>query len=242
MKTVHEVSRISGISIRTLHHYDAIGLLKPTEVTESGYRLYGDAALHRLQIILMYRELGFALADIRMILDNPDFDVSAALLRHIEMLEQQRAHIDALIAGARKIMKGENADFSVFDRTEMKQYENEVKERWGKTKAYREAKENEGKRSDTEKQAVTDQFLAQFAYFGALKGKAPDSPIVQDAVKALQDFITMHYYRCTDEILAGLGEMYLADERFRTTIDNAGGAGTADFVVAAIRIFTKHSD
>ena len=98
MKSVKEVSRITGVSVRTLHHYDAIGLLKPTAVTEAGYRLYDDAALKRMQSILLFRELQFPLKDIKRILDAPDFDPMTALAQQVHLLEMQREHLEQLIS------------------------------------------------------------------------------------------------------------------------------------------------
>ena len=105
MKTVKEVSRITGVSVRTLHHYDAIGLLKPTVVTEAGYRLYDDAALERMQSILLFRELQFPLKDIKRILDAPDFDPMTALAQQVHLLEMQREHLEQLISHAREIQQ-----------------------------------------------------------------------------------------------------------------------------------------
>ena len=105
MRTVREVSRLSGVSVRTLHHYDAIGLLKPTKVTEAGYRLYDDTALWRLQTILLFRELEFPLREIRDILDDPDFDRALALEQQIRMLELRRDHLGDLIAFARRLQR-----------------------------------------------------------------------------------------------------------------------------------------
>ena len=105
MKTVKEVSRITGVSVRTLHHYDAIGLLKPTAVTEAGYRLYDDAALERMQSILLFRELQFPLKDIKRILDAPDFDPMTALAQQVHLLEMQREHLEQLISHAREIQQ-----------------------------------------------------------------------------------------------------------------------------------------
>lgn len=129
MRTVKEVSRITGVSVRTLHHYDAIGLLKPTKVTEAGYRLYDDTALSRLQNILLFRELQFPLKDIKTILDSPDFDSSEAIVRQIELLELQYKHIGELIAFAREIqIKGvKTMKFDVFDKNEIDRYKAEVK-------------------------------------------------------------------------------------------------------------------
>lgn len=105
MKTVKQVSKLTGISVRTLHHYDAIGLLKPAKVTEAGYRLYDDKALKRLQNILLFRELQFPLKEIKAILDSPDFDPSEAIQQQIKLLELQRNHIERLISFAREIQQ-----------------------------------------------------------------------------------------------------------------------------------------
>ena len=103
MRTVKEVSKITGVSVRTLHHYDAIGLLKPTKVTEAGYRMYDDTALSRLQNILLFRELQFPLKEIKEILDSPDFDPSEAIAQQIRLLELQYKHLGELLAFAREI-------------------------------------------------------------------------------------------------------------------------------------------
>ena len=103
MKTVKEVSELTGVSIRTLHHYDAIGLLKPTEVTEAGYRLYDDAALEKLHTILLFRELEFPLREIKQIMESPNFDPTEALEQQIGLLQRQYKHIGRLIALACEI-------------------------------------------------------------------------------------------------------------------------------------------
>ena len=117
MKTVHEASQISGVSVRTLHHYDAIGLLRPTAATEAGYRLYDDTALARLQSILLFRELAFPLKEIKRIMDDPQFDQATALEQQIRLLELQQEHLSRLIDLARETMKTgvTNMDFTAFD-------------------------------------------------------------------------------------------------------------------------------
>ena len=129
MKTVNEVSKISGISVRTLHYYDEIGLLLPSGVTASGYRLYDDKAMAKLQSILLFRELEFPLKEIKIILENPEFDKTEALLRQIEMLRMRKKHIDGLISLAEKIIDNEvnTMDFSAFDKTELESLANEAK-------------------------------------------------------------------------------------------------------------------
>ena len=121
MKTVKEISRISGVSVRTLHHYDAIGLLKPARITESGYRLYDEASLQRLQTILLFRQLQFPLKEIRQILDDPQFDPMLALQQQIQLLQLQRQHLDDLISHALQIRKKGRFDmgFSTFDTSKL---------------------------------------------------------------------------------------------------------------------------
>lgn len=242
MRTIREVCRATGLTPRALHHYDAIGLLKPTEVTEAGYRLYDDAALRRLQTILLFRELEFPLKEIKTILDAPDFDQREALGQQVKLLELRIKHLQQLIELAKATQKGGNdMNFQAFDSTEIDQYAQEVKERWGGTAAYNQSREKLMGKSREEVNAMGEAMMDIFARMGALRGQeeAPESAAAQGLVKELQAFISDHYYTCTDEILAGLGEMYVADERMRANIDRAGGKGTAAFTAQAIRAHTK---
>ena len=240
MKTVSEVSRLTGISVRTLHHYDAIGLLHPTAVTKAGYRMYDDAALCRLQSILLFRELEFPLKEIKTMLDSPAFDPSEALAQQIHLLELQRRHIDELISFAREIQeKGvKPMAFHAFDNKDLEQYKAEVKERWGETRAYQEYEQKQ--RDGQDFAAGTEQLMGAFAKLGSMKELTPDDPQVQEQVGVLQRVITENFYTCTPEILSGLGEMYTADERFRENIDRAGGEGTAEFARQAIAAYCKN--
>lgn len=234
MKTVMEVSRLTGVSVRALHHYDAIGLLKPSKVTEAGYRLYDNNALRRLQAILLFRELQFPLKEIKNILDSPVFDPDEALRQQIHLLELQKQRLEDLIHLAHDIQtKGfDTMDFQAFNKAEQEQFAEEVKARWGKTEAYKEY-EHRGSRNGGE------ALMALFADLGKLRQLPPESPEVQAGVKAIQDHITANYYTCTKEIFAGLGQMYVQDERFRKNIDAAGGAGTAEFAAKAIELYCK---
>lgn len=239
MQTVKEVSRLTGVSVRTLHHYDAIDLLKPTAVTDAGYRLYDDTALSRLQSILLFRELQFPLKDIKKILDNPNFDPQEALTQQIHLLELKLKRTEELISFARKIReKGvANMDFHVFDQTEINQYAEEVKERWGGTMAYEEFKRKTNGRTASESEETAKRFMSLFAELGSLRQSAPEDKQVQHIIKQIQEFITENYYTCTDEILKGLGQMYTCDERMKQNIDKTGGEGTAEFAKQAIEIY-----
>ena len=140
MLTVKQLADKCGVSVRTLHHYDAIGLLKPAQVTEAGYRLYDDAALERLYLILLFRELGFALKDIRGILDAPDFDRNRVLGRQIELLEKKQRHLEYITNMARGVqMMGVNdMEFDGFNAEKLDDYAQQAKTLYGKTDAYRE--------------------------------------------------------------------------------------------------------
>ena len=239
MYTVHQVSRKTGVSVRTLHHYDAIGLLKPAQVTPAGYRMYNDETLMRLQSILMFRELRFSLSKIKAMLDSPDFDMRKALFQQIELLEKERAHIDRLIDCARSIQeKGVKAFmFDALDRTKMEAYKKEAYEKWGETAAWQEYASRKVT-PDQHQQAAKDMMVL-FGEMGAVKHLPPESDEAQAKVKALQQFITDNFYTCTKEILKNLGLMYTQDERFRQSIDSVGGEGTAAFVQKAIEIYCK---
>ncbi len=235
MKTVKEVAKITGVSVRTLHHYDAIGLLKPSRVTEAGYRLYDDTAMARLQTVLMLRQLQFPLKEIKEILDSPAFDPMDALQQQIHLLELRRNQLDDLIAHARLIQKKGmiTMDFTAFDTSKIDNYAAEAKAKWGKTEAYQEYE----KKNKADAEGSGDGLMAVFAEFGALLGCDPAAEQVQALVAKLQQFITDHYYTCTKQILQGLGQMYVADERFKQNIDRAGGEGTAEFATRAIEIY-----
>lgn len=240
MKTVRQIGELTGLTPRTLRHYDAIGLLKPTAVTQAGYRLYDEAALERLQLILLFRELEFPLKDIAAILDTPGFDRQAALTDQIKLLELRREHLTRLIQQAKKLQEeGSVMDFQAFDHGELDAYAQEVKERWGATAAYQESRERLKGKTKEEMDAMGQKLLELLAQLGALREQGPASAEAQRKVEELQSFITEHYYTCTPEILAGLGQMYIQDPRMRKNIDAAGGPGTAAFAVQAIEAYVS---
>lgn len=239
MKTVNEVSKLSGISVRTLHHYDEIGLLKPTSITEAGYRLYDDTALERLQHILLFRELQFPLKDIKDILDSPDFDRNKALEQQIELLTMKKEHLDNLILFARgiKLLGVKYMDFSAFDTKKLDEYAAQAKESWGKTEAYKEFEEKQKEWTEETEKNMEVEVMSMFVEFGEMKDLDPADKKVQAQVKKLQDFFTEHFYNCTPQILSGLGRMYSGGGEFTENIDKVGGEGTAGFTNAAIQIY-----
>lgn len=236
MRTVSQVSELTGISVRTLHHYDSIGLLKPTRVTEAGYRLYDESALERLHTILLFRELDFALEDIRQILDTPGFDPMKALEKQIELLEEKRARLEDVIRQAKGFREKGRIDMKkdTFDT-----YKQQAESRWGKTETWKEYAKKSAGRTKEQEQSLGDGLMDIFRRLGKLRQEDPGSQEAQALVKELQSYITAHYYTCTPQILKGLGQMYAAGGDFTENIDKAGGPGTAVFARNAIEIFTR---
>jgi len=241
MKTVNEVSKLTGVSIRTLQYYDKIGLLKPAEYTESGYRLYDDATLERLQQILLFRELEFPLKDIKDIVTRSDFDKSKALEQQIELLELRKEHIENLITMCHDLKKRgvRHLDFTAFDSSKLNEYAKQAKEQWGNTKEYKEYSRKSKGRTKKDEEGIMTDFMKIFEEFGMMKEKNPSDLEVQNQVRKLQSFITEHFYKCTNEILSGLGKMYAGGGEFTENIDKMGGEGTAAFTHKAIEIYCE---
>ena len=239
MMTVNEVSKLTGVSIRTLQYYDSIGLLKPSRYTESGYRLYDDTSLERLQQILLFRELEFPLKEIKEIMDAPNFDRTKALEQQIEMLTLKREHLDNLIHFALgiKMLGVKHMDFTAFDTRKLDEYAERAKQQWGQSEQYKEFEEKSKDWTKEDELHMANEFMKVFEEFGAMKHLDPAAEQVQAQVKKLQTYITEHYYKCTNEILSGLGVMYTAGGEFTENIDKAGGRGTAVFAAKAIEIY-----
>ena len=239
MMTVNEVSKLTGVSIRTLQYYDNIGLLKPAEYTESGYRLYDDTALERLQQILLFRELEFPLKEIKDIIGSSDFDRAKALDQQIELLTLKKEHLENLISFARGLKKkgAKNMDFSAFDTAKIDEYAKKAKEQWGNTAAYKEYEKKAEGRSKEDTASVMEEFMGIFVEFGKIKDKAPESTEAQVMVQKLKDYITEHFYNCTNDILSGLGKAYVSGNEFTQNIDKAGGVGTASLASKAIAVY-----
>lgn len=240
---VSEVAKLTGVTVRALHYYDQIGLLKPSRVTEAGYRLYSEADLEVLQQILFFRELDFPLNDIQEILSNPAFDREAALQNHRALLLQKRSRIDGLISLVDKTLKGEtDMSFKQFDASEMentkKKYAEEARQRWGGTGAYAEYSQKAKDYDDPQWKLLNGEGADILRQFGELRHLDPAGRDAQALVKTWQDFITANFYTCTKPILSCLGQMYIGDERFTQNIDKHG-EDTALFLAAAIEIYCK---
>ena len=241
MMTVNDVSKLTGVSIRTLQYYDTIGLLKPNGHTEAGYRLYDDTALERLQQILLFKELEFSLKEIKSMINAPDFDRNKAMEQQIELLTMKKEHLENLIDFARKIKTTgvKNMDFTVFDTKKIDEYAKRAREQWGQTPEYREYEEKTKDWTNQDQQDVMKNFMLIFAEFGKMRTEDPASEKVQYEVKKLQDFISEHFYQCSNEVLSGLGQMYASGGEFTQNIDKMGGEGTARFTADAIEVYCK---
>ena len=242
MMTVHEVSKLTGVSVRALHHYDQLGLLKPAEVTEAGYRLYDEGSLARLQSILLFRELQFPLKDIGAILDSPTFDRNKALDQQIRLLELQKEHLENLIEfakGMKLVGVKRMTDFTAFNTKKIDEYAREAKASWGKTKEWKEYEQKAQGRTREDNVALARGMMDIFAEFGAIRDQDPASPAAQALVQKLQSFITEHYYTCSDEILLSLSKMYDGGGTMTENIDKVGGPGTGDFAARAIAVHCK---
>ena len=235
---IKEFAQFTGVSVRTLHYYDEIGLLAPSYVDKStGYRFYDDACLLRMQEILFYRELDFSLKDIGDILSSPDYDKTQALHQQKQLLTLKKERLERLIDSIDRAMKGANV-MKAFDNSQFETYKAEAKEKWGKTDAYKEHTEKTKDYSKDKWNNLADDMndiMAQFAVC-MKNGDEADSDAAQEMVKKLQNHITENYYNCTNPILAGLGMMYVGDERFKNNIDKHGD-GTAQFICDAITIY-----
>ena len=241
MMTVNEVSKLTGVSIRTLQYYDTIGLLKPSQYTEAGYRLYDVTALERLQQILLFRELEFPLKEIKKIIDAPNFDRSKALEQQIELLSIKKEHLENLINFALGIkwLGVKRMDFSVFDTKKIDEYSKRARDQWGQSDAFKEFEQKSKGWTEDEQQDMAKEFMQIFEEFGTMRDLNPSEAVVQEQVKKLQDYITEHFYHCTDEILLSLGRMYSGGGEFTENIDKVGGIGTADFAAKAIEIYSR---
>lgn len=239
MKTVKELAKLCHVSVRTLHHYDAIGLLKPTKVTEAGYRLYDEAALERLYLILLFRELGFPLKEIQGILDAPDYDRNRVLEQQVELLKAKVSHLQNRIhlANGIKMMGVKYLEFNNWDPKKIDEYQAQAEAIYGKSEAWQEYTQKAKGRTKEQEKDLGTGVMDLFTRLGGMRELGADAPEVQAWVKELQEYFTEHFYNCTPQILLGLSEMYAGGGSMTENIDAAGGKGTGEFARKAIMIY-----
>ena len=239
MMTVAQVSKRTGVSVRTLHHYDQIGLLNPTEVTDAGYRLYDDGALDKLYMILVYRELGLHLNEIGSILDAPDYDRNRVLEHQIKLMQERIEKLQNRISFARGMLTlgVKYMDFEGFDPKKMDEYSTQAKALYGKTDAYKEFAQKSASRTKAQEKDLGAQVMDFFARLGKMRPCAPDCEQAQAWAKELRDFFTANYYTCTPQILGSLAESYAGGGSMTENIDKVGGEGTGAFAKQVIDIY-----
>ena len=240
---VSEVARITGLSVRALHHYDAIGLLVPKQRTEAGYRVYDQDELLRLQQILIGREQGLSLEAIRRALDDPRFDRTRALKAQRRELEARARRTDAMIRAIDAALAivdqepGGSMDMKqLFDGFDPSAYEAEVEERWGDTDAYRASAKRTKRYGQDDWRQIKEEQEAIYADAAAARqaGHAPESPEAMAVAERHRRSIDRWFYPCSTDMHTNLADMWEADARFAASID-AHGVGLTPFLAAAVR-------
>ncbi|MBS4210072.1 MerR family transcriptional regulator [Bacillus sp. FJAT-50079] len=238
---VKEVADLVGISVRTLHHYDEIGLLAPEKTTEAGYRLYSDDNLETLQQILFFKELGFPLKKIKEIINRPSFDRQEALELHRKMLLEKRKRLNQMIATIEKTIQHAKGEIEMSNEEKFKgfdfshnRYEQEARERWG-DEAVDQANTKVTSMSKGEKKEFENRFNEIYHGLAAIRHTAPESDEAQARIKEWFDFLNQMGDYSLDAF-KGLGQMYVDDERFTKNIDQFG-EGLAQFMCDAMAVF-----
>jgi DNA-binding transcriptional MerR regulator len=250
---VREVAALSGVTVRALHYYDELGLLRPSARSVAGYRLYSDDDLLRLQQILIGRELGLSLEAIRRSLDEPGFDRRVALVA-------QRAELAARAGRAEEMIRAIDAALAVLDETERKedtqvnmskifdgfdqeQYADEAKRRWGHTDAYRVSTQRAKSYTEADWKVIRDEQAAIYADArdAMNAGVAPEDARAMDVAERHRRSIDRWFYPCSSKVHAGLADMWEADSRFAANIDKHG-VGLTRFLAAAVRANALRAD
>jgi DNA-binding transcriptional MerR regulator len=226
MQTIGEVAELAGVTIRTLHHYDEVGLLSPSERSEAGYRLYSYEDLARLQEILIWRQLGFSLAEIRSLLDDPHYDRLGALERQRELVRGDLERLGALAGAIEAAIDAEQhgkrlKETSMFDGFDPAAYEDEARERWGDTDAYQESMRRTREYGEAEWAAIrreAEVIVGELVSTMAA-GDPADGPRARALAERHREHISRWFYPCSAQMHRGLAEMYVADERFARTYE-----------------------
>lgn len=242
--TVKAVADMTGITVRTLHYYDQIGLLRPAAVSPAGYRLYADADLVRLQQILFFRELGFSLQEIKTILDSPDFDPCEALRQHRRALLERQERLQRLIQTVDRTLErmegemkmGKDEIKELFDGFDPSEHEEEARQRWGGSREFAESVERTRRYRKEDWTAIQAEAAEIYQNLAARMDRRPDDPEVQAWTGRWHQHINKWYYTCSPEVFRGLGELYVADERFTKNIDKTK-PGLAAFMKEAMAVY-----
>ena len=241
---ISEAAALAGVSVRTLHHYDQIGLLVPSETTDAGYRMYSEENLEMLQQILFFKELGFPLKQIQEILTSPSYNRYEALLLQKNMLMEKRDRAERMIHLIDKTIQHMKGAITMTDEERFEgirfnddRYEKEARERFG-DEAVAETNQRLEKRSDREHLELSGEWEAMFQKLAGLRTQDPESREVQTAIKEWYTFLNQNFGTYSPEAFHGLGQLYIQDERFTQNIDQYG-EGLAQFMCKAMAIFSK---
>ncbi|MFD0316480.1 MerR family transcriptional regulator [Streptomyces flavalbus] len=228
--SVGQVAGFAGVTVRTLHHYDDVGLLVPSERTRAGHRRYGEADLDRLQQILFYRELGFPLDEVAVLLDDPDADPRAHLRRQHELLTARIERLRKMAAAVEHAMEARKMGinltpeerFEVFGDKDPEQYAEEAERRWGGTEAYAESQRRAAGYTKEDWQRMQAEVADWGERYDALMaaGEPPTGERAMDMAEEHRRHICTWFYECPYDVHQGLGEMYVADERFKAFYDS----------------------
>jgi DNA-binding transcriptional MerR regulator len=241
--TVGQVAERSGVTVRTLHHYDEIGLLRPSRRSASGYRLYTDEDLVRLQHVVVYRRLGFPLEEVAVLLDDPEADVAAHLRRQRAAVMSRLDELGELVTAIDRALEAEVSGMQLtpeeqrelFGEDFKEEYQEEARERWGDTEAWRQSQQRTSQYTKADWQAIkaeADGINARLVE--ALRAAEPaDSPAAMDAAEAHRQHITRWFYDCPAEMHANISEMYVSDPRFAKTYEDMA-PGLAQYVRDAV--------
>lgn len=227
--SIGKVAELAGVTVRTLHHYDEIGLLSPSDRTSTGYRRYDDADLERLQQIRYYRELEFSLEEIAAILDDPQADATSHLRRQHQLLTERITRLEKMVNAIEFAMEATKVGikltpeerFEVWGDFDPDQYAEEAEQRWGATVAYQESVRKTSQYTKEDWLRIKEQSEDWGRRIAAVmdSGAAADSAEALALAEEHRRHISQWYYECSYEIQTGLAEMYLADERFMATYE-----------------------
>ena len=242
--TVKTVAHLASVSVRTLHHYDQIGLLKPSSTSPAGYRLYAEADLERLQQVLFFRALGFGLQEISAIVNSPGFDRMEALRAHRRYLVEKQKRlgelvdlVDRTIASMEKETPMTDQDkFAGFDDATLAEYREEARQRWGDTEAFQDSERRAASYSKADWDAIKAEGEEITLALANLMDRDPADPDVQQWVARHHRQIDDRFYTCTPEVYRGLGDMYVDDARFTAFYDRVK-PGLAPFLRDAMHVY-----
>ena len=250
MYKINEVSKLTGVSIRMLHHYDKIRLLEPSKRTGSNYRMYNDDDIARLYQILLFKELEFPLQEIKQILDDKDFNREEALKAQRNLIFKKKQRLERILESIDDTIEnlgGETMskdNFKAFGYEEVKKhqekYKEETEKRYGNSDAYKESQEKTSKYSKNDWENIMEEASGIYEELAKLREKDPSDNQVQDLVEQWRNHISANLYNCTIEIFRGLALMYVADERFTKNIDKYG-EGLAQFMSDAMNIYCDNN-